>query len=79
MTLPTTNLVKAKMDLVVKNRKAELYMNEVRKDYYDPLCRDFNECLRQIKKASRIRKYPWYIHIYATFMLLFKTHWHFMY
>ena len=28
MTLPTTNLVKAKMDLVVKNRKAELYMDE---------------------------------------------------
>jgi hypothetical protein len=73
MTLPTTNLVKAKMDLVVKNRKAELYMDEVRKDYYDPLCKDFNECLRQIKKASRIRKYPWYIHIYATFMLLFKN------
>ena len=73
MTLPTTNLVKAKMDLVVKNRKAELYMDEVRKDYYDPLCRDFNECLHQIKKASRIRKYPWYIHIYATFMLLFKN------
>ena len=73
MTLPTTNLVKAKMDLVVKNRKAELYMNEVRKDYYEPLCRDFNECLHQIKKASRIRKYPWYIHIYATFMLLFKN------
>ena len=73
MTLPTTNLVKAKMDLVVKNRKAELYMDEVRKDYYDPLCKDFNECLRQIKKASKIRKYPWYIHIYATFMLLFKN------
>ena len=48
-------------------------MDEVRKDYYDPLCKDFNECLRQIKKASRIRKYPWYIHIYATFMLLFKN------
>ena len=54
MTLPTTNLVKAKMDLVVKNRKAELYMNEVRKDYYEPLCRDFNECLYQLKKLYRI-------------------------
>ena len=36
MTLPTTNLVKIKMDLVVKNRKAELYLEEVRKDYYLP-------------------------------------------
>ena len=73
MTLPTTNLVKVKMDLVVKNRKAELYMDEVRKDYYDPLCRDFSSCIYQIKKACRIRKYPWYIHIFATFMLLFKN------
>lgn len=73
MTLPTTNLVKAKMDLVVKNRKAELYMNEIRKDYYDPLCRDFNECLYQLKKFSKIRRHPWHVHLFASTMLLFKN------
>lgn len=73
MTLPTTNLVKAKMDLVVKNRKAELYMDEVRKDYYDPLCRDFNECLYQLKKLSKIRRRPWHVHLLASTMLLFKN------
>lgn len=73
MTLPTTNLVKAKMDLVVKNRKAELYMDEVRKDYYEPLCRDFNECLYQLKKLSKIRRRPWHVHLFASIMLLFKN------
>jgi hypothetical protein len=58
MTLPTTNLVKAKMDLVVKNRKAELYLDQVRKDYYDPLCKDYEECVKHIKQFIRIRKYP---------------------
>ena len=73
MTLPTTNLVKTKMDLVVKNRKAELYMDEVRKDYYEPLCRDFNQCLYQLKKLYRIRRHPWHVHLFASIMLLFKN------
>ena len=65
MTLPTTNLVKAKMDLVVKNRKAELYMKQVREDYYDPLLKDYNDVVRHVKQFIRIRKYPWYVHVMA--------------
>lgn len=65
MTLPTTNLVKAKMDLVVKNRKAELYLDQVRKDYYDPLCKDYEECVKHVKQFIRIRKYPWHVHVMA--------------
>ena len=61
------------MDLVVKNRKAELYMDEVRKDYYEPLCRDFNECLYQLKKLYRIRRHPWHVHLFASTVLLFKN------
>ncbi len=41
MTLPTTNLVEAKMNLIVKNRKAELYMDKLREDYYNPLYKDY--------------------------------------
>jgi len=72
MILPTTNLVKAKMDLVVKNRKAELYLDQVRKDYYDPLCKDYEECVKHIKQFIRIRKYPWHVHVIAQTTAFFK-------
>mgnify|MGYP001580736791 CR=1 FL=1 len=65
MTLPTTNLIETKMDLVVKNRKAELYLDEVRKDYYLPLTKDYEDCVRHVKKFIKIRKFPWYVHIGA--------------
>jgi hypothetical protein len=48
-------------------------MDEVRKDYYEPLCRDFNECLYQLKKLSKIRRHPWHVHLFASTMLLFKN------
>ena len=67
------DLSKIKLDLIVKNRKAELYMDEVRKDYYEPLCRDFNQCLYQLKKLYRIRRRPWHIHLFAFTILLFKN------
>lgn len=69
----TKDLSKVKLNLIVKNRKAELYMDEVRKDYYDPLCRDFNECLYQLKKLYRIRRRPWHVHLFVSTMLLFKN------
>ena len=68
MTLPTTNLVKIKMDLVVKNRKAELYLEEVRKDYYLPLIKDYGDCVRHVKNFIKIRKHPWYVHVGAQTM-----------
>jgi len=63
MTLPTTNLIKNKMDLVVKNRKAELYLDELRENYYLPLIEDYENCIKCIKKTIKIRKYPWYLHV----------------
>lgn len=65
MTLPTTNLVKAKMDLVVKKRKAELYLDRVREEYYDPLYKDYQDCIQHVKQLIKIRKYPWHIHAVA--------------
>jgi hypothetical protein len=65
MTLPITSLPKMKLDLIVKNRKAEIYMDQVREDYYDPLCKDYEDCVKHIKQFIRIRKYPWHVHVVA--------------
>ena len=61
----TIDLSKIKLDLIVKNRKAELYLEEVREDYYLPLTKDYQDCVRHVKKFIKIRKFPWYVHIGA--------------
>jgi len=64
----TIDLSKIKLDLIVKNRKAELYLDEVRKDYYLPLIKDYGDCVRHVKNFIKIRKHPWYVHVYAQTM-----------
>ena len=66
------DLSKIKLDLIVKNRRAELYIDEVRKDYYQPLLSDFYDCVRHVKQFIRIRKYPWYIHVLSQTIAFFK-------
>ena len=68
----TKDLSKVKLNLIVKNRKAELYLDQVRKDYYDPLCKDYEECVKHIKQFIRIRKYPWHVHVIAQTTAFFK-------
>lgn len=65
MNKPTNNLSKTQLDLIVKNRKAELYLIDTRKDYYEPLLSEFDNCVRYVKKFIRVRKFPWYVHVTA--------------
>jgi hypothetical protein len=65
MNKPTNNLSKTQLDLIVKNRKAELYLIDTRKDYYEPLLSEFHDCLRMVKQCIRVRKFPWYVHVTA--------------
>jgi hypothetical protein len=59
----TKDLSKIQLDLIVKNRKAELYLIDARKEYYEPLLHDFHDCVRYVKQFIRIRKYPWHVHV----------------
>ena len=65
MNKPTNNLDKIQLDLIVKNRKAELYLIDTRRDYYEPLLSEFDTCVRYVKQFIRVRKYPWYVHVMA--------------
>jgi hypothetical protein len=48
MNKPTNNLDKIQLDLIVKNRKAELYLMDTRRDYYEPLLSEFDTCVRYV-------------------------------
>ena len=62
----TIDLSKIKIDLIVKNRKAELYLEEVRKDYYQPLLKDYYDCVRHVKNLLELES------IHGTYMLEHK-------
>lgn len=68
----TKDLSKIQLDLIVKNRKAELYLIDTRRDYYEPLLSQFNECVKYVKQFIRVRKYPWYVHVTAHTMGFIK-------
>ena len=72
MNKPTNNLSKTQLDLIVKNRKAELYLIDTRRDYYEPLLSEFDNCVRYVKQFIRVRKYPWYVHVTAHTMGFIK-------
>ena len=65
MNKPTNNLDKIQLDLIVKNRKAELYLIDTRRDYYEPLLSEFDTCVKYVKQFIRVRKYRWYVHVTA--------------
>jgi len=72
MDKPTNNLNKIQLDLIVKNRKAELYLMNTRREYYEPLISEFHDCVRYVKQFIRVRKYPWYVHVTAHVMGFIK-------
>ena len=69
----TKDLSKIQLDLIVKNRKAELYLMDTRRDYYEPLLSEFHDCLRYVKQFIRVRKYPWYVHVTAHVIAFIKN------